>query len=50
MDVVDPATVTRLAPQHATSIAGLLLTTDCLIADKPEPRSAPAMPAMAPDY
>lgn len=34
--VVDPTKVTRLALQHAASIAGLLLTTECLITDKPE--------------
>ncbi|HKJ54480.1 MAG TPA: chaperonin GroEL, partial [Nitriliruptoraceae bacterium] len=39
--VVDPAKVTRSALQNAASIAGLLLTTEALIADKPEPE-APA--------
>ena len=34
--IIDPAKVTRSALQHASSIAGLLLTTDCLIADIPE--------------
>ncbi len=34
--VVDPTKVTRSALQHAASIAGLLLTTECLITDKPE--------------
>ena len=34
--VIDPAKVTRAALQNAASIAGLLLTTECLIADKPE--------------
>jgi chaperonin GroEL len=42
--VIDPAKVTRAALQNAASIAGLLLTTECLVADKPEPE--PAMPAM----
>ena len=42
--VIDPAKVTRAALQNAASIASLLLTTECLVADKPEP--APAMPAM----
>ena len=41
--VIDPAKVTRAALQNAASIAGLLLTTECLVADKPE-ESAPAMP------
>jgi chaperonin GroEL len=44
--VIDPAKVTRAALQNAASIASLLLTTECIIADKPEP--APAMPAMPP--
>ena len=39
--VVDPTKVTRSALQHAASIAGLLLTTECLITDIPEPE-APA--------
>ena len=39
--VIDPAKVTRSALQNAASIAGLLLTTEALIADKPEPE-APA--------
>jgi chaperonin GroEL len=42
--VLDPAKVTRAALQNAASIASLLLTTEALIADKPEP--AGAMPAM----
>ena len=41
--VIDPAKVTRAALQNAASIASLLLTTEVLVADKPEP--APAMPA-----
>ena len=35
--VVDPTKVTRSALQNAASISGLLLTTECLIADQPEP-------------
>jgi chaperonin GroEL len=42
--VIDPAKVTRAALQNAASIAGLLLTTEALIADKPE--ETPAVPAM----
>ncbi len=34
--VVDPAKVTRIALQNAASIAGLLLTTDCLVTEKPQ--------------
>ncbi len=37
--VVDPTKVTRSALQNAASISGLLLTTECLIADKPEPEA-----------
>ena len=39
MGVVDPAKVTRLALQNAASIAALILTTDCMIADAPSPQS-----------
>jgi chaperonin GroEL len=35
--VVDPVKVTRSALQNAASIAGMLLTTEVLVADKPEP-------------
>ena len=38
--VVDPAKVTRSALQNAASIAGIMLTTETLIADKPEPKEA----------
>lgn len=41
--IVDPAKVTRSALQNAASIAGMVLTTECIIVDKPEPKdSAPA--------
>jgi chaperonin GroEL len=40
--IIDPAKVTRAALQNAASIAALVLTTECLVADKPE--KAPAMP------
>jgi len=40
--VVDPKKVTRSALQNAASIAGLLLTTECLISDAPEKEKAPA--------
>jgi chaperonin GroEL len=42
--VVDAAKVTRSALQNAASIAALFLTTECIVADKPEKASAPAMP------
>jgi chaperonin GroEL len=38
--IVDPAKVTRSALQNAASIAGMVLTTECIIADKPEPKDA----------
>jgi chaperonin GroEL len=41
--IIDPAKVTRAALQNAASIAALVLTTECLVADKPEKKSA--MPA-----
>ena len=43
--IVDPAKVTRSALQNAASIAALVLTTETLVADKPE-ANAPAAPAM----
>jgi chaperonin GroEL len=46
--VVDPTKVTRSSLQNASSVAGLLLTTECLITDKPE-ENAPAAPAGMPD-
>ncbi len=42
MGVLDPTKVTRTALQNAASIAGLMLTTDCMVADLPEDK--PAMP------
>ncbi len=42
--VIDPAKVTRAALQNAASIAALVLTTECLVADKPEKAGPPAMP------
>lgn len=44
--VIDPKQVTRFALQHAASVAGLLLTTDCAIAEAPKKEEAPAMPPM----
>jgi chaperonin GroEL len=43
--IIDPTKVTRSALQNAASIAGMVLTTECLIADKPEEKKdSPAMP------
>ena len=44
MGVIDPAKVTRLALQNAGSIAGLILTIDCMVADAP--RKEPSSPAV----
>jgi chaperonin GroEL len=43
--IIDPTKVTRLALENASSISGLLLTTECVIADQPEEKSA-GMPQM----
>ena len=43
--VVDPAKVARVALENAASIAGMFLTTECVIVDKKEENPAPAMPA-----
>jgi chaperonin GroEL len=40
--IVDPAKVTRSALQNAASIAGMVLTTECIVVDKPEKEKAPA--------
>lgn len=45
--IVDPAKVTRTALQNAVSIAGMLLTTEVMITDKPEPKSDMPNPGMA---
>ena len=47
MGILDPAKVTRSALQAAASIAGLLITTEAMVADSPEDK--PAAPAMPPD-
>ena len=44
MGILDPAKVTRSALEHAASVAGLMLTTECMITDVPEDK--PAMPDM----
>ncbi|NLA67155.1 MAG: chaperonin GroEL [Gammaproteobacteria bacterium] len=43
--ILDPTKVTRTALQNAASIAGLLLTTECVVVEKKEEEPAPAMPA-----
>ena len=44
-EVIDPTKVSRVALENAASVAGMFLTTECAIADIPEPVAAPAMPA-----
>jgi chaperonin GroEL len=45
--IIDPAKVVRTALQDAASVAGLLITTEAMVAEKPEPRpAAPAAPDM----
>ncbi len=46
--VIDPTKVTRLALQNAASVAGLLLTTEAMVADKPDKKSS-TTPAMSPE-
>lgn len=46
--VIDPTKVSRIALENAASIAGMLLTTECVIADKPEPKSAAPAPGGMP--
>ena len=44
--IIDPTKVTRFALQNAASVAGLLLTTEAVVAEKPEKKKAPGMPPM----
>jgi len=44
--VIDPTKVTRVALENAASIAGMFLTTECVIAEKKEENAGPAMPPM----
>jgi len=46
--IIDPLKVTRAALENAVSIAGLVLTTNCLVTELPEKREA--MPAAPPAY
>ena len=45
MGILDPTKVTRSALQFAASVAGLMITTECMITDAPK-KDAPAMPDM----
>jgi chaperonin GroEL len=42
--VVDPAKVVRVALQDAASVAGLLITTEAMVTDRPKKETAPMMP------
>jgi chaperonin GroEL len=42
--IIDPTKVVRVALQDAASVAGLLITTEAMIGDRPEPKGAPGMP------
>jgi chaperonin GroEL len=42
--IIDPTKVVRLALQNAASVAGLLVTTEAMVAEKPEKKTSPAMP------
>jgi len=46
--IIDPVKVVRTALQDAASISGLLVTTEAMIADKPEEKDAGGMPAGMP--
>ena len=47
--IIDPTKVVRIALQNAASVAGLLVTTEAMVAEKPEPRGAGGMGGGAPD-
>jgi len=42
--IIDPTKVVRVALQDAASVAGLLITTEAMVGDKPEPKGQPGMP------
>ena len=46
--IIDPTKVTRFALQNSASVAGLLLTTEAMVAEKPEEKK-PAYPQMPPE-
>ena len=50
LGIIDPTKVVRTALQDAASVAGLLITTEAMIAEKPKKEAAPAMPAGGMDY
>lgn len=48
--IIDPVKVTRSALQNAASVASMVLTTESAVAEKPEKKKAPSMPADDMDY
>ena len=46
--IVDPTKVTRFALQNAASVAGLLMTTEAMVAEKPK-KAGPTAPTMSPE-
>jgi len=48
--VIDPTKVARIALENAASVAGMFLTTECVLAEKPKEEKAPAMPNPGMDY
>ena len=48
--ILDPTKVVRVALQDAASVAGLLITTEAMVGDRPEPKGAPGMPPGGMDY
>src|SRR5271166_3767150 len=50
LGIIDPTKVVRTALQDAASIAGLLITTEAMVAEKPKKETAPAMPPGGMDY
>jgi chaperonin GroEL len=48
--VIDPTKVARIALENAASVAGMFLTTECVLAEKPKEDRAPAMPNPGMDY
>jgi chaperonin GroEL len=47
--VIDPTKVVRLALQNAASVAGLMITTEAMISEKPQKKKKSAMPEMTDD-
>jgi len=50
LGIIDPTKVVRMALQHAASVAGLLITTEALIVEKQDKKSAPSLPSPDSDY